>query len=165
MTNLSGKAIVVDVSDSALVNRDYLITVDDLIKWETAYGTIEVGTIILFRTGYGKFYPDREKYFGTPLKGEDAIPLLHFPGISSELATWLVKTRKAKAVGLDTPSMDYGQSKDFLTHRILLSENIPGFENVAQLDLLPNKGFEIIAMPMKITGGSGAPLRIVARVL
>jgi kynurenine formamidase len=99
------------------------------------------------------------------LTGEKAIPQLHFPGISPEAATWLVKTKKAKAVGLDTPSLDYGQSKDFMTHRILLGANIPGFENVANLDQLPYKGFEIIALPMKIGGGSGAPLRIAASIL
>jgi kynurenine formamidase len=165
LSSLSGRGIVVDVSEKALKNRDYLITVADLQDWEKANGEIKTGTIILFRTGYGQFYPDREKYFGSPLKGEAAIPLLHFPGISPEAATWLVQTKKAKAVGLDTPSMDYGQSKDFKTHQILLGANIPGFENVAHLDQLPLKGFEIMALPMKIGGGSGAPLRIAASIL
>jgi kynurenine formamidase len=165
LSSLSGRGIIVDVSEKALKNRDYLVTVTDLQEWEKANGEIKTGTIVLFRTGYGQFYPNREKYFGTALTGEKAIPELHFPGISAEAATWLVKTKKAKAVGLDTPSMDYGQSKDFMTHRILLGANIPGFENVANLDKLPLKGFEIIALPMKIGGGSGAPLRIAASVM
>jgi kynurenine formamidase len=165
LTSLSGSGIIVDVSEKALKNRDYLITVGDLQEWEKANGEIKTGTIILFRTGYGQFYPNREKYFGSALTGEKAIPELHFPGISPEAAAWLVKTKKAKAVGLDTPSMDYGQSKDFMTHRILLGADIPGFENVANLDKLPLKGFEIMALPMKIGGGSGAPLRIAASVM
>ncbi len=165
LSSLSGRGIIVDVSEKALKNRDYLISVADLQEWEKANGEIKTGTIILFRTGYGQFYPNREKYFGSALTGEKAIPELHFPGISPEAATWLVKTKKAKAVGLDTPSMDYGQSKDFMTHRILLGANIPGFENVAHLDQLPLKGFEIMALPMKIGGGSGAPLRIAASVM
>jgi kynurenine formamidase len=165
LSSLSGRGIIVDVSEKALKNRDYLISVADLQDWEKANGEIKTGTIILFRTGYGQFYPNREKYFGSALTGEKAIPELHFPGISPEAATWLVKTKKAKAVGLDTPSMDYGQSKDFMTHRILLGANIPGFENVAHLDQLPLKGFEIMALPMKIGGGSGAPLRIAASVM
>jgi kynurenine formamidase len=165
LSSLSGRGIIVDVSEKALKNRDYLISVADLQEWEKANGEIKTGTIILFRTGYGQFYPNREKYFGSALTGEKAIPELHFPGISPEAATWLVKTKKAKAVGLDTPSMDYGQSKDFMTHRILLGANIPGFENVANLDKLPLKGFEIMALPMKIGGGSGAPLRIAASVM
>jgi kynurenine formamidase len=165
LSSLSGRGIIVDVSEKALKNRDYQVTVADLQAWEKANGEIKTGTIILFRTGYGQFYPNREKYFGSALTGEKAIPELHFPGISPEAATWLVKTKKAKAVGLDTPSMDYGQSKDFMTHRILLGANIPGFENVANLDKLPLKGFEIMALPMKIGGGSGAPLRIAASVM
>ena len=165
LSSLSGRGIIVDVSEKALKNRDYLISVADLQEWEKANGEIKTGTIILFRTGYGQFYPNREKYFGSALTGEKAIPELHFPGISPEAATWLVKTKKAKAVGLDTPSMDYGQSKDFMTHRILLGANIPGFENVANLDKLPLNGFEIMALPMKIGGGSGAPLRIAASVM
>ena len=165
LSSLSGRGIIVDVSEKALKNRDYLVSVADLQDWEKANGEIKTGTIILFRTGYGQFYPDREKYFGSALKGEEAIPLLHFPGISPEAAAWLVKTKKAKAVGLDTPSMDYGQSKDFKTDQILLGANIPGFENVAHLDQLPLKGFEIMALPMKIGGGSGAPLRITASII
>ena len=65
---------------------------------------------------------------------------------------------------MDTPSIDYGQSKLFETHRILFERNIPAFENVANLHLLPAKGAWVIALPMKIKGGSGAPLRIVALI-
>ena len=86
------------------------------------------------------------------------------PLIDPETTKWLVENRKIKAMGLDTPSMDYGQSKDFKTHQILLGANKPGFENVANLDKLPAKGIYIVALPMKIGKGSGAPLRIVAGI-
>lgn len=75
-----------------------------------------------------------------------------------------MKNRKIKAVGLDVASVDYGQSTEFMTHRILYEQNICGFENVANLDKLPVKGAYIIALPMKIKRGSGGPLRIVAWV-
>jgi kynurenine formamidase len=88
----------------------------------------------------------------------------HVPGIDSSAARWLATERKVKAVGIDTPSIDYGQSKTFDTHRILLGENIPAFENVNALDRLPRTGAFVIALPMKIKGGSGGPLRIVAVV-
>ena len=101
---------------------------------------------------------------GTDERGADAVAKLHFPGIDPAAAEWLVKNRKIKAVGLDVASVDYGQSKDFKTHQILYEQNIPGFENVANLDKLPVKGAFIIALPMKIKGGSGGPLRIVAVV-
>jgi hypothetical protein len=164
MTSLTGKAVVIDVSENALQDRDYLVKVSDVEAWEKENGQLEENTIVLFRTGYGKFYPDREKYFGTGLKGVEAIPLLHFPGIDPATTKWLVEKRNIKALGLDTPSMDYGQSKDFQTHRILLDKNKPGFENVANLDKLPLKGIYVVALPMKIGKGSGAPLRIIAGV-
>ena len=102
------------------------------------------------------------KYFGTAKKGPEAIPELHFPGIDPETTAWLIKERNVKALGLDTPSIDYGQSKDFKTHQLLMGANKPGFENVANLDKLPAKGIYVVALPMKIAGGSGGPLRIIA---
>jgi len=160
---LTGDAVVVDVSAKALNDRDYLISVNDINDWETKNGKIKENTIVLFKTGYGQFYPDVEKYFGTAEKGAQAIPKLHFPGIDPATAQWLVQ-HKIKAVGIDTPSIDYGQSKDFKTHQILLGASIPGFENIANINLLPVKGAYIVALPMKIKNGSGGPLRIIAWV-
>src|SRR4030095_8237519 len=163
LEKLTGDAVVIDVSSKALNNRDYLISVNDITDWETKNGKIKENTIVLFRTGYGQFYPDREKYFGTPETGAGAVPKLHFPGIDSAAATWMVQ-HKIKAVGIDTPSMDYGQSKNFKTHEILLGASIAGFENIRNMNLLPVKGAYVIALPMKIKNGSGAPLRIIAWV-
>ena len=120
--------------------------------------------MVLFRTAYGSFYPDRERYFGTAKTGLEAIPELHFPGIHPEAALFLAEKRKVKAVGLDTPSLDYGQSKEFESHQVLMGHNIPGFENMANLDQLPESGFYVVALPMKIKGGSGGPLRVIAGV-
>ncbi|MEP6847159.1 MAG: cyclase family protein, partial [Panacibacter sp.] len=160
---LTGEAIVIDVSAKALKNRDYLISVNDITDWEANNGKIAPNTIVLFKTGYGKFYPDAANYFGTAEKGAAAIPLLHFPGIDTAAATWLTE-HKIKATGLDTPSIDYGQSKNFKTHQILMGANIPAFENIANIDQLPVKGAYIIALPMKIKNGSGGPLRLIAWV-
>lgn len=161
LDQLTGDAVVIDVSAKASNNRDYLITIDDLTQWEKINGSIKENVIVLFRTGYGKFYPDAEKYFGTVEKGEAGIAKLHFPGIDPKAAEWLVQ-HKIKAVGIDTPSIDYGQSKDFKTHQSLMGANIPAFENVANMNLLPATGLYIVALPMKIKNGSGGPLRIVA---
>jgi len=162
LDQLTGNAVVIDVSAKALSNRDYLISVDDVQQWEKTNDSLADSVILLFRTGYGKFYPDANRYFGTDKKGDSAIALLHFPGIDPQLAEWLVKNKKIKAVGIDTPSIDYGQSSDFKTHRILLAENIPAFENVANMDQLPVKNSYVVALPMHIKGGSGAPLRMIA---
>jgi kynurenine formamidase len=120
------------------------------------------GAIVLLRTGFGRFYPDRKKYLGTEERGGEAVARLHFPGLQPDAARWLAANRSIKAIGLDTASIDYGQSTLFESHRILFDQNIPAFENVANLDRLPAKRFTVIALPMKIKGGSGGPLRIVA---
>lgn len=161
LEKLIGDAIKIDVSDKALQGRDYLVTVNDFKDWEAVNGKIKDGVIVLLETGHSKYYPDKLEYLGTDQRGVEAINLLHFPGLSSEAAKWLVENRSISAIGIDTPSIDYGQSEYFKSHVILLSENIPVFENVANLNKLPNKGFEVIALPMKIKDGSGAPLRIV----
>ncbi|WP_282134765.1 cyclase family protein [Seonamhaeicola maritimus] len=165
LEKLIGSAIKVDVSELALENPDYLIRIEDFTNWEKKNGMqIPDGSIVLLETGFSKYYPDKKKYLGTDKRGPEAVKLLHFPGLSPEAAKWLVENRNINSIGLDTPSIDYGQSNFFKAHVILLSENIPAFENLTNLDKLPSKGFDVVALPMKIKGGSGAPLRIVAFV-
>jgi kynurenine formamidase len=129
-------------------------------RWEKIHGRIVAGSIVLARTGWGRYWSDRKRYFGTDEEGN--VTDLHFPGVSRELAEFLVKQRSVKAVGIDTPSIDYGPSQDFPVHQILGAANVPIFENVASMERLPSKGATIFALPMKIAGGSGAPLRIFA---
>ena len=164
LDQLMGPGIVIDVTVQCATNPDYLVTVSDFQNWEKQNGRIANGTIVLLRTGYGKYYPDRKKYLGTDERGAAAVAKLHFPGLSPDAGKWLVQNRKLKAIGLDTASIDYGQSTLFESHRTLFEHDIPAFENVANLDKLPLKGFSVIALPMKIKGGSGGPLRIVAIV-
>ena len=159
---LTGPAVVIDVSASCSKNPDYLITIGDVLEWEKQYGQIPGDAMLLFRTGWGAYYPDAGKYLGTALKGDSGIANLHFPSMGPDLAEWLVQNRKIKAVGIDVASVDYGQSKDFKTHQILYRENIIGFENLANLDKLPATGAYVVALPMKIKGGSGGPLRAIA---
>lgn len=160
---LIGPAIKVDVSERSLTNPDYLISIEDFTRWEEAQGIqIPEGSIVLLETGFSKFYPDKIKYLGTDKRGPEAIKDLHFPGLSPAAATWLIQNRNINAIGIDTPSIDYGQSQLFESHVTLLGENISAFENLKDLDKLPSKGFQIIALPMKIKGGSGGPLRVVA---
>lgn len=164
LENLMGKAIVVDVTEECSANRDHLISVNDLRAWEAKHGMIEEGTIVLLMSGFGKYWPHREEYMGTAERGIDAVAKLSFPGLSPEAAKWLTGQRNIKAVGIDTPSIDYGKSKYFKAHVELASHDVPIFENVANLDKLPAKGFKVIALPIKIANGSGGPARIIALV-
>ncbi len=162
LDQLIGQAIVIDVFKETLKNPDYQVSIQDFANWESSYGKIPEGAIVLLHTGYGKYWPDRLKYLGTDKTGKEALTDLHFPGLHPDAAKWLVENRKINAIGLDTQSIDYGKSEFFETHRILCTKNIPFFENVANLDQLPLIGAYVIALPMKIEGGSGAPLRIIA---
>jgi len=162
LDRLIGPAVIVDVSEQCSRDRDYQVTADDFMAAEKAIGFSLDDKIVLIRTGFGRYWPDREKYMGTAERGPQAVPQLHFPGIDPVAARWLVGERDVKAVGIDTPSLDYGQSTLFETHVTLFKDNIPGFENIANLDQLPLSGFTVFALPMKIKGGSGGPLRIVA---
>ena len=162
LDQLIGEGVVIDVSAKAAADRDYEITADDIRSWEAMNGKLPEWGIILFRTDFAARWPDKKAYLGTDQKGPDAARDLHFPGLHPDAAKWLVENRKFKAVGIDTASIDHGQSTSFGSHVALMTNDIPAFENVAGLDQLPVKGFHIVALPMKIKGGSGGPLRIAA---
>ena len=159
-----GHGIVVRVVQKVLKDRNYQLSVEDLLEWEENNGKIPDNSILLIDTGSAKYWPDKKSYMGTDKRGKEGVAELQFPGLHPKAAKFLVTNRKIKAIGLDTPSIDFGGSKLFQSHQILYMKNIPAFENVANLDQLPLTGFTVIALPMKIKNGSGAPLRIVAFV-
>jgi kynurenine formamidase len=164
LERLIGPAALVDVSQACAKDRDYQVRVSDLEAWEAAHGRLPAGVIVLLKTGFARFWPNRDAYMGTNERGPEGVAKLHFPGLHPDAARWLVAERKVHAVGLDTPSIDDGQSKTFDAHRILFERDVPAFENVANLDRVPASGAQVIALPMKIQGGSGGPLRIIALV-
>jgi kynurenine formamidase len=159
---LIAPGIVIDVRPQASADADYRLTADDVRAWEKARGTIPAGAIVLLRTGWSQRWPDRKRYFGDDTPGDASK--LHFPSYGKEAAQLLVVERKVAALGVDTASIDYGPSKDFVVHQIASGANVPALENVARLEDVPETGAWIVALPMKIAGGSGGPLRIVALV-
>jgi kynurenine formamidase len=160
LDRLVGPAVVMDVTSSVDADPDYRLQDEDILAWETRNGQIPDGAVVLMRTGWGTRWPDPQEYFGSDTPQNTQT--LHFPGISREAAEFLSVERTIDAVGLDTPSIDHGPSQDFPAHQVLGKANIPAFENVANLNALPESGAWIIALPMKIGGGTGGPLRIVA---
>lgn len=155
-----GPAVVVDVRDKAAANRDYRLQVADLTAWESRYGRIPRGAIVIMFSGWGARWGDKLRYLGTDTPGD--VINLHFPGFSKEAAEFLVHEREIHAIAVDTASIDYGPSQDFTVHRVITGANKPAFENVASVDRLPAAGATIIALPMKIAGGSGGPTRVIA---
>jgi len=156
------RAVVIDVSAKADSNRDYLLTPDDITEFERQHGQIAEGTIVLLRTGWSRRWPDKLAYLGDNTPGDASK--LHFPSFGPDAARLLVEQRRVAALGVDVASIDAGNSADFMVHRIAAESSVPGFENLTSLDQLPPTGSIVIALPMKIEGGSGGPLRAVAMI-
>jgi kynurenine formamidase len=160
LQNLIAPAIVINITEACANNADYQMTAEDITSWESQHGRIPDDAIVLVHTGWGQYWGDKKKYLGTDVAGDTLN--LHFPGLSQAAAKFLAEQRKIDAIGIDTASIDYGQTKDFIAHQILNGANIYGLENVAYLDKLPATGATLIALPMKIKGGTGGPVRIIA---
>jgi kynurenine formamidase len=156
---LMGNAVVINVEEKAQQDSDYAISVDDIKSFEKSHRLLNEEDIVLFYTGWGKYWDDKKKYLGSDKLGD--VKNLHFPGLSKQAAEYLV-SRKVKGLGIDTASMDPGNSSEFWTHRVILGANLYGIENVAHLDLIPTLGAQLIVAPMKIENSSGAPTRVLA---
>ncbi len=164
LAQLVAPAVLVDVREPCAADRDYQISVADLRAWEEKHGRQLVDVIVLLRTGFARHWPDAEKYLGTSERGDAGVAQLHFPGLDPAAAKWLVEERAPLAVGIDTASIDFGQTTHYERHQTLFRHGVPALENVAITADLPEIGFNLIALPMKIAGGSGGPTRIVAVV-
>ena len=162
LNRLVAPVVVIDVSAKADNNRDYLLTPEDVAAFEQSHGRIGEGTIVLLRTGWSRHWPNRLAYLGDSTAGDASK--LRFPSFGSDAARLLVEERRIAALGADVASIDGGASTDFMVHRIAAAADVPGFENLTNLDRLPATGAFLVALPMKIEGGSGGPLRAIALV-
>jgi kynurenine formamidase len=162
LTQLIAPAIRIDVREQAARDRNFRLQVDDVRRFEQRHGPIRAGTIVLLQTGWSRHWPDRNAYFGSA--SEQDASALEFPSYGAEAARLLVADRKVALLGVDTASIDYGQSRDFQVHRIAAAANVGGLENLTNLEELPETGFNVIALPMNIRGGSGSPVRVLALV-
>ena len=162
LEDLIAPAVVIDVSAQAAKDRNYALTVADVQAFEEQHGRIERGTVVLLKTGWSHYWPDVKAYLGDDTPGDASK--LSFPSFGAEATKLLVEERRVAVLGVDTASIDIGASRDFPVHRIAAGRNVAGLENLTNLDALPAKGAAIIALPMKIEGGSGGPARVVALV-
>ncbi|WP_373649088.1 cyclase family protein [Schlesneria sp. DSM 10557] len=155
--DLFAPGVVVDISLKGESDADYRLTVADLTDWETIHGPIPRRAIVLLNTGWARFWKSNVRY-----RNQDAQGRMHFPGFSAEAASWLIKERNIRGIGIDTLSIDYGPSKDFTVHHQINGAGRYGLENVANLDQLPARNFFLIVAPIKITSGTGGPTRMFA---
>jgi kynurenine formamidase len=160
LERLVGSAVVVDIGAQAEKNPDYTLTVADLEAWETEHGRIPQGAIFLLRTGWSARWPDARAYLGDDKPGDASG--LQFPSFGAEAVAFLIEKRGVGLIGVDTASIDPGTSRDFPVHRLAAAANLPALENLANLGELPPTGATVIALPMKIARGSGAPTRVIA---
>lgn len=159
VTRLVGPAVVIDVAAKAAADVDYTLQPGDVTAWEAAHGAVPAGAIVLLRTGWSSRWPDKRAYLGDDTPGDASN--LHFPSYGAEAARLLVE-RRVSVLGVDTASVDNGPSQDFLVHRILGAANVVGLENVTNLEALPATGAWVMALPMKLANGTGAPARVIA---
>ena len=162
LSDLIAPAVVIDVSAKAARDRNYRLTVEDVLDFESRHGEIAPGTIVLLRTDWSRRWPNVRDYLGDDTPGDASR--LSFPSYGAEAAALLVEERGVAMLGVDTASTDYGPSEDFPVHRIAAAANVSGLENLTNLDELPPTGLTVLALPMKIEGGSGGPVRVVALV-
>ncbi|XP_068238727.1 isatin hydrolase-like [Palaemon carinicauda] len=164
LDRLMGPGVVIDMQDKVAKDPNAELTTDDVMAWLDENGPLRDGTIVFVRTGWASRYGNKTEYFGTDTNNKSELV---FPGISKGAAQLLVSYEalsgnKVVGVGLDTPSLDHGRSQSFETHQSLMRANLYGLENVANLDKLPTTGFNVMVMPIKLRGGSGSPVRILA---
>ena len=158
-----GPAVKLDVTKKCANNRDYTLSVEDIASWEAEHGKIPDKAWIIMYTGIGtKYYPNKKKVLGTDKTGEAALPELNFPGFSVESVKFLLTNRNITGIAIDTPSIDYGRSKDFKVHQVLFAADNLALENIANLDQLPSSGAILYVIPMLIKEGTGSPARVFA---
>lgn len=156
---LIAPVVVLDVSAKAENNPDYQISVADIAAWERAYGQIPLGAVVMARTGWDSRWNSVKDY-----RNADAKGVMHFPGYSEEAAKFLAEGRNVLGLGIDTLSVDYGPSQDFAVHQYTMARSLYHLENVANLERVPAKDAIVVVAPMKLEGGSGGPVRILALV-
>jgi len=161
INELYAPAIVINIVDQANTNRDYRLLPEDIEAYESIYGRIQPGSAVLVRTDWSRFWPEPVAYLGDDTPGDASN--LSFPGISGAAAE-LLASRDIAMLGIDTASIDYGLTTTFPVHVVLATNEIPALENLTNLAALPAAGAYVLAAPMKIGEGSGAPARVIGFV-
>jgi len=151
--------VVIDAVAKAKADADYQIAVEDIAAWERVHGEIPLNAVVIANTGWNSRWSSADAY-----RNADAKGVKHFPGYSKDAATFLVEGRKVNGLGIDTLSIDYGPSTDFPVHQYTMAHSIYHLENVANLEHVPASGAVVVAAPIKLEGGSGGPVRILALV-
>jgi kynurenine formamidase len=152
-------ACVIDISGEVTRNPNYLLTPEQIRQWEKRYGLIPAGAWVLLRTDWSK-RKDPKEYINLQEGGP------HTPGLAKESSALLAQERDVLGVGVETVGTDAGQAATFdppfPNHYLMHGSGKFGLAGLANLDQLPPTGAIVIAAPLRIVGGSGSPLRVIA---
>ena len=159
LKQLFGPAVVLDVRQQVSGNPDYQLTPADITNFEQAHGRVPDNAVVFIYTGWDQRWDNYDKY-----KNADAKKVLHFPGFSNDAAKLLAEERNIAGIGIDTLSVDYGMSTDFMVHHISHGKGKFNLENVANLGSIPAAGAFVIVAPIQVENGTGGPARIFALV-
>lgn len=160
--NFVAPAVVVDASAEVAGNPDWLLTVPFLEAWESKHGRIPAGAWVLFRTDWSHRASDPAAFLN--LREDGA----HTPGPTQETVQWLIEQRDVHGFGVETINTDAGQAHSwplpYPCHTLMHGANRYGLQCLTNLHQLPPRGAMIWAAPLKIQGGSGSPLRVLALI-
>jgi len=151
--------VVLDIRKKTQANADYQLSIQDIADWEQIHGQIPGNAVVMLYTGWGSHWNSVKDF-----RNADAKGVMHFPGYSVDAAKFLTEARAVLGLGIDTLSVDYGPATDFPVHQYTMSRRVYHLEDVANLDLVPATGSTVVVAPIKLEGGSGGPVRILALI-
>jgi kynurenine formamidase len=149
--------VVIDIRDKAARDPDAMVTVDDVRRFERWHGRIPRGALVAMWSGWDAKVNDELAF-----KGGSAFPNYHFPGWSEAAARFLLEKRSITGLGVDTMSLDPGNSMTFPVHVLLLGSDRYGIENLANLGNVRSRGATLVVGVVPWEEGSGGPMRALA---
>ncbi len=150
-------AVVFDVTQAAQMDADYLLSPADLAAWEVQYGPVPAGALVLLRTGWDRYWHQAFAFLG-----QDDSGGLHFPGFGRSAVQFLLQERGIAGVGIDTHGVDGGQDTQLHINRMVLDRQGVVLENLNNLAQLPSLGATLVIGLLRLRGGSGSPVSVLA---
>ncbi len=150
-------AVVINICKQATINSDYVLTISDIQAWESEFGEIPTGSLVILYTGWQEKWLNHQAFFNQDKDGK-----MHFPGFGYDASEFLITHRRITGVGTDTHGVDSGQDTNFTINCLLLERSLIVLENLTNLDQLPPQGITLIIGILRLRGGSGSPAAIMA---
>ncbi|MEG4014432.1 MULTISPECIES: cyclase family protein [unclassified Microcoleus] len=157
--SLVSPAIAIDIREATVANPDYTLTVSDILNWEQQHKLIEPGKIVLLYTGWQEKWDNKQAFFNP-----DAGGICHFPGFGKAATQFLLEERSVAGIGTDTHGVDPGQDESFAVNKMVLGKQRIVLENLANLHLLPATDITLVIGILRLLGGSGSPVSVLAFV-